>query len=130
MGNIINGLHFILDGRTKDPNCFTKDNIEAMLKQLVTDLKMTMIYGPITLEVPVEPMKLNGDVFLDDGGTSSFCVISTSHIATHLWPQRKAIMIDIASCKDFDANIAKKTIIKFMQLDKFKIKKYYRKQIL
>jgi len=34
------------------------------------------------------------------------CQITTSHISLHGWPLRGAFMMDIFSCKDFDAEAA------------------------
>ncbi len=127
MANVINGLHFILDAKAKEPfKVFTKDNIENMFLQLSKDLEMTIINGPITLEVPVEPEKLTGDSFQDDGGITSFCIISTSHMSLHCWPQRSVIMLDLSSCKGFDKMKAFATINSFMPLEKFEVHSLYR----
>lgn len=102
MANVIDGVHLVLDGKSKDVSLFSKDNIEKLLVELVDVMEMTIIFGPMVEEVPVDPAKLTGDVFKDEGGVSGLCLVNTSHVALHCWPMRNFVMFDASSCKRFD----------------------------
>ena len=100
--NIIDGLHLIVDGNVKDPALFEQENLSALFHELVVGLKMQLIHGPVFRQVVLDPSKLTGDEFQDEGGVSAYAMISTSHISIHCWPLRKTFMADIFSCKIFD----------------------------
>lgn len=100
------GRHLILDGAVKDPAVFTAEKLTALFQELAKALDMQIILGPNFVEVPVDPQILKqsrktGD-FLDEGGLSGTCVVSTSHMSLHAWPLRKVFSCDVYSCKDFD----------------------------
>ena len=46
--------------------------------------------------------KLDLPHFADEGGFSILGLISTSHIALHVWPARRYFMFDLVSCRAFD----------------------------
>ena len=104
------GIHIIIDGFVKDPSVFNSDSLTSAFKDLAESLKMKIIMGPDFLEVPLDPSKLQSDVFQDEGGITGMCVISTSHMSIHCWPIRKCFSMDVFSCKDFDSEKAKKII--------------------
>jgi S-adenosylmethionine decarboxylase len=106
MANEINGSVLTLDGTTCDPTCFTEDNLRAWMLETAQTLEMDVILGPIFKDVELDPSKLTGDVFQDEGGISGFCMISTSHISIHCWPLRKQFLADVFSCRPFDAMAA------------------------
>lgn len=110
MANEINGLHLIVDGRVDAPDVFSQENLRLLIVRLVKDLDMKLIWGPEFLEVEVEPEKLTGDAFTDEGGTSGFCMINKSHIAIHVWPLRLQFMLDVCSCDAFDSEKALNTL--------------------
>jgi S-adenosylmethionine decarboxylase len=115
MANVIDGLHLIVDGRVKSPRrAFTQSNLKALMMRLVEDLDMQLIWGPKFKRVKLEPAKLTGDVFQDEGGVSGICMIGTSHISVHVWPLRKHFSMDVFSCKSFDEARAKATIVEFL----------------
>jgi S-adenosylmethionine decarboxylase len=115
MANEIDGLHLIVDGLVESPkSVFTQENLKRLLLQLVDDLKMQLIFGPLFHEVEIEESKLTGDVFQDEGGVSGFCMIGTSHISIHVWPLRQHFSMDVFSCKQFDSLQARMTIEKFL----------------
>src|SRR5580693_8729251 len=115
MVNEIDGLHLIVDGLVESPEAvFTQENLRNLLLQLVADLKMQLIFGPIFHEVEIDESKLTGDVFQDEGGISGFCMIGTSHISIHVWPLRRHFSMDIFSCKQFENLKAQKTIEKYL----------------
>ena len=115
MANEICGTHLIVDGQVIDSKVFERANLENLFKTLVTNLEMKLIWGPEFLEVEVEPEKLTGDSFRDEGGTSGFCMINKSHIAIHVWPLRKQIMADLCSCDQFDTILAMETLESFLK---------------
>jgi len=115
MANVIDGLHLIVDGRVARPKkVFTRKNLKGLLLKLVEDLDMQLIWGPQFKKVDIDPTKLTGDVFQDEGGISGFCMIGTSHISIHVWPLRQHFSMDIFSCKHFDEAKAKRTVLEFL----------------
>lgn len=126
MSNVINGLHVIVDGTTTDPGCFNAENLHEMLLKLVEVLDMQLILGPIIKNVDIDPEKLTGDSFRDEGGVSAFCMISKSHISIHCWPLRKTFMADLFSCDGFDGDLAVKTLKEYVNADKIKYERVWR----
>lgn len=100
------GLHLILDGYVEDPSVFVSSKLVSLFKGLAEKLEMQIIMGPTFLEVELDPSKLTGDVFQDEGGITGMCVISTSHMSIHCWPLRKCFSMDVFSCKDFEEEAA------------------------
>lgn len=117
MANVIDGLHLTVDGKVKDSEVFSQFTLTHLLKTLVESLQMKLIWGPNFLEVAVEPEKLTGDKFTDEGGTSGFCMINKSHIAIHVWPLRKFFCMDICSCDRFDAEEALRIITRVLNVE-------------
>jgi len=99
------GKHIILDAFVAHPENFTKRKLKKIFISLTDALEMEIIGGPEFYEVALDPSKLVGATFQDEGGITGACVISTSHMAIHTWPLRKFMSIDIFSCKTF--NVAK-----------------------
>ena len=127
--NKIDGLHLIVDGLVGSPSVvFAEDNLRGLLLQLVEDLKMQLIFGPIFHSVEIDASKLTGDVFQDEGGVSGFCMIGTSHISIHVWPLRKHFSMDIFSCKQFDSELASSTIEKFLAPEQSQYNRVIRRQ--
>lgn len=123
------GLHLTIDGIVSEPDrVFTHENLDSLFKKLVEKLEMTMILGPIFKDVPFEPEKMDSKVFKDEGGTSAFCLISTSHITAHLWPLRGVFQMDIFSCKMFDEKAALEVVQQELSTTKLKFHKIIRRQ--
>jgi S-adenosylmethionine decarboxylase len=114
MANIICGLHLLVDGQVEDIKVFAEKNLNKLIIKLAEKLEMSIIFGPVMKTVRLDPSKLTGDVFQDEGGSSAFCMISTSHISIHVWPLRKAFLMDVFSCRNFDKVIAEETINKYL----------------
>ena len=115
MANVIDGLHLIVDGRARSPRrAFSQKNLRALMLKLVDVLDMQLIWGPKFKRVKVEPAKLTGDVFQDEGGISGVCMIGTSHISIHVWPLRQHFSMDVFSCKGFDEAAARVVIKEFL----------------
>jgi S-adenosylmethionine/arginine decarboxylase-like enzyme len=104
--NIIDGLHLLVDGNVQETALFEEANLDAMFRELVAALSMELIFGPYFKKVEIDPSKLTGDKFQDEGGLSAFAMISTSHISIHCWPLRRTFMADIFSCKLFSHETA------------------------
>ena len=100
----IAGTHLIVDGYVKNSAVFSPSTMLKMFDLLVESLGMQYLTRPLITPVELEPDKLATDD--DEGGTSYFCQITTSHIAAHTWELRRAIMLDVFSCKPFDTEIA------------------------
>lgn len=117
MANEINGSLLVLDGSTTDPECFNEANLQAWMLETAKALEMDIILGPVFKDVELDPSKLTGDVFQDEGGISGFCMISTSHISIHCWPLRKHFLADVFSCRPFDTMAAIAVARRFLSVD-------------
>jgi S-adenosylmethionine decarboxylase len=111
------GTHLIIDGYVKDPGVFEAKGLDALFRRLVSALDMQILSGPTFVEVDLDPTKLSGDVFQDEGGITGSCIISTSHIAIHCWPLRRFFSMDVFSCKDFNTAQAMSVINESLGLD-------------
>lgn len=120
MANVIDGLHIIADGSVPEgriAEAFSKTGLTTLMLDLVRVLDMQLIFGPVFKKVKLDPKKLTGDTFQDEGGISAFCMIGTSHISVHVWPLRQHFSMDVFSCKTFDEKKAKGVIEKFFKAD-------------
>ncbi len=118
MANVIDGLHVIADWSVPErriEEAFSRVGLTTLMLDLVKVLDMQLIYGPKFKKVRVDPSKLTGDVFQDEGGISGFCMIGTSHISVHVWPLRRHFSMDVFSCKSFNDVKARKVIEKFFE---------------
>lgn len=105
----IAGRHLIIDAYVKDGTVLNQpEKICDLFDELVKALDMEYLQRPAAYRVPITPTNLATDE--DDGGWSVICQITTSHIALHGWPLRRAVMLDVFSCVEFDAERAKQII--------------------
>lgn len=120
MGNVIAsaGTHVTIDAFVDDSSTFQAESLEKLFHRLVAALGMTILKGPEVIEVPVDPAILERaqetGVFEDEGGTTAFCVISTSHMSIHCWPLQKFFSADVFSCCDFEPMTALEIIREHM----------------
>jgi len=131
MANVIDGLHLIADGLVPErriEEAFSKVGLTTLMLDLVKVLDMQLIFGPLFKKVKIEPKKLTGDVFQDEGGISGICMIGTSHISVHVWPLRRHFSMDVFSCKAFDESKAKATLEKYFQPENVSYTAVKRKQ--
>jgi len=99
------GRHLLIDGFCEESEPLASaSRLEGMFRRLVGTLDMEILVPPVTKEVPLQPEKLATGS--DEGGITSFCVITTSHMSIHTWPLRRFFSMDVYSCKDFDADAA------------------------
>ena len=108
MKNIF-GLHLLIDGFVYDGKTLYPDYIYNLFDVLVEELKMQYLQRPMVMRVPLDESKLQTND--DEGGYSGICQITTSHISLHGWPLRKAFMMDIFSCKDFNHEKAQTIVV-------------------
>jgi len=104
----IAGTHVLIDGYVRDGKTLNPDTICTLFDRLVERLQMRYLQPPTAIRVPLDPEKLDSSE--DEGGWSVICQITTSHIALHGWPMRGAFMMDIFSCRGFDAEAAIETV--------------------
>ena len=66
------------------------------------------------MEILQKPSSVHCDK-KDNEGISSFCLITTSHIALHSWEKSKPnlVQLDVYSCKPFDTQIVLNKIREF-----------------
>lgn len=98
----LSGKHMTIDGIVADAVVLNEKSLESLIDAIVVDLGMTYLHRPIACSVPMDESKLNTED--DEGGVSCFAQITTSHIAIHGWPLKRGFMMDIFSCRDFDAD--------------------------
>lgn len=82
--------------------------VSDMLKKLVDLLGMRMLGPAHMYDVECEIEKLGKEPFEDEGGVTGVCVLSTSHCSIHTWPLRPFFVMDVYSCRDFDARLVEK----------------------
>ncbi len=79
--------------------------VSTMLQELVDLLGMRMLDKAHMYDVECEIEKLGKEPFEDEGGVTGVCVLSTSHCSIHTWPLRPFFVMDVYSCRDFDAGV-------------------------
>ena len=112
----LEGTHLIVDAHVQDASVLRRERMFELFDRLVDVLNMTYLVRPQAVEVQLDPSKLETDE--DEGGWSYWCMITTSHIAAHTWELRKAIMLDIMSCRSFDVQEALATLEEMLQFDR------------
>lgn len=100
------GKHIILDAVVQRTDNFTIPALTSLFHDLAEVLDMQIIGEPTFVEIELDPKKLTGNEFQDDGGITGMCIISTSHFALHAWTLRKFFSMDIFSCKPYVAKTA------------------------
>jgi len=106
-----NGRHVKVLSRGNAALLGDAQNVESTLRELVEILGMRLLGQPHMYEVETEIAKLNVEPFEDEGGVTGVCVLSTSHCAVHTWPLRPFFVMDIFSCRDFDASLVEKHLV-------------------
>ena len=82
--------HVIIRAQVADPitDCFSAD---CLMHDIIAGIDMEILIAP------------QSAYCADPGneGVTSFAVITTSHIAMHIWHLDKIVQLDVYSCKDF-----------------------------
>ena len=97
------GRHLKILGRGTPNKLGDTKAVEKMLTDLIDILGMRMLDRAHMYEVETEIEKLGKEPFEDEGGVTGVCVLSTSHCSIHTWPLRPFLVMDVYSCRDFDA---------------------------
>jgi S-adenosylmethionine/arginine decarboxylase-like enzyme len=103
----ISGTHLIIDAYVNDSSKLSEQNMRDSFDTIVSELGMQYIdplQGALSFSVPLEGSKLNTED--DEGGITVYAPITTSHLSAHAWPLRRAVMLDVFSCKHFDIEVA------------------------
>ncbi len=104
------GRHIKVLGRGAPSLLGEAKNVESTLRGLIDLLGMRLLDKPHMYEVETEIAKLGVEPFEDEGGVTGICVLSTSHCSIHTWPLRPFFVMDVYSCRDFDAQLVEKHI--------------------
>ena len=100
------GYHLLLDcGECDLDKMKDKSNIEKWIKCLVQDIDMTPIGEPYIARVAEDQ--------IDKAGYTAMQLIVTSHIASHFVDSTKQIYLDVFSCRKFDKETVKQSMIKY-----------------
>lgn len=97
------GKHIKVLGRGSASRMGDAKTVETMLVDLIDVLGMRLLDKAHMYEVETEISKLGVEPFEDEGGVTGVCVLSTSHCSIHTWPLRPFFVMDVYSCRDFDA---------------------------
>jgi S-adenosylmethionine/arginine decarboxylase-like enzyme len=81
-----------------------KENIEHWIRSLVVDIDMEPIGEPWITQVAMDQP--------DKGGYTAMQAIVTSHISAHFVDSTKQIYLDVFSCRKFDKETVKQSVIK------------------
>ncbi|MGC8490493.1 MAG: adenosylmethionine decarboxylase [Syntrophobacteraceae bacterium] len=105
------GVHLILDGYGCDSESLQDINlIYNFLDNYPSQMDMTKIMPPYVF-------RYNGLV-PEDWGVSGFVLIAESHISIHTFPDKQYLSIDMFSCKEFDTDVAIRTIKGYFDIKK------------
>lgn len=92
-------LHF--DGKADPDVLGNVAYLEHFVRRIASNARMTIL-NLISSNIALDLAKLGKGAFEDEGGYSIQALISTSHIALHVWPKRSHFMLDLVSCRAFD----------------------------
>jgi len=105
------GRHIKVLGKGSPELLGSRKNVKAMLETMVEALGMRCLGRPHMYEVENEIRKLGVEPFEDEGGVTGVVVLSTSHCAIHTWPLRPFFVMDVYSCRDFEADIVEQVLV-------------------
>jgi len=77
-----------------------QEYVENFIRAVVQATKMKILVEPQSISVPKSEASVD-DPIQDDGGLTTQCIISTSHIAYHSWPCQGRFRLVVDSCKNF-----------------------------
>lgn len=101
------------------------DYLQRLLAVVIRRAGMEQV-NQTTSFIPVDVRKLGRDQFEDEGGTSIMtrCIaaidslITTSHVALHVWPERGCFMFDLVSCRAFDQDETVQTLLTELDVER------------
>jgi S-adenosylmethionine decarboxylase len=115
------GRHIKVIGKGSADRLRNIELVKTMLENLVELLDMRCLGKPHMYEVEEEIAKLNTEPFEDEGGVTGVVVLSTSHCAIHTWPLRSFFIMDIFSCRDFDASLVEPFLKSYLAVSRLRI---------
>lgn len=88
--------HVIVRAEIESPPFETRP-VEDWLAQLVSDLGMNILYGPVAKYCELE----------HNEGMTAFCILSTSHCVLHTWDKcdKPIIQFDLYTCSELDLEL-------------------------
>lgn len=92
-----------LDGYSRSSAKLAQPAFLEHLVRTVASAASMRILNICSSNIEKDLTRMSGQVFSDEGGFSVLALISTSHIALHTWPERRAFMFDLVSCRPFEA---------------------------
>ena len=104
------GRHVKIVGKGSPELLRSVTGMKSMLAIMIDRLGMRMLDVAHMYEVEEELDKLGVEPFEDEGGVTGIAVLSTSHCAVHTWPLRGHFVMDVYSCRDFDASEAVRVV--------------------
>ena len=96
--------------------------IRAKVRQPITEPSwanhfMSSLITAVDMEVLIPPQS----VYCEDAGNegiTSIAVITTSHLAMHIWDKDCIVQLDVYSCKSFDPKVVYNLLDEFMSVEK------------
>jgi S-adenosylmethionine decarboxylase len=100
------GHHLMLDcGECDILAMQNKNHIEKWIKSLVVDIDMEPIGEPWIAQVEIDKPERTGHVAMQ--------AIVSSHISAHFVDSVRQVYVDVFSCRKFDKETVKQSIIKY-----------------
>lgn len=96
--------HLIVRAEIDNPPKDTKE-VELWFSQLVSDLGMKTLYGPVAVYSELK----------NNEGMTGFVILTTSHAAFHTWDaiEQPVMQLDIYTCSNLDLNVAWRALEQF-----------------
>lgn len=113
MDNNKYGKELILDIHKCNPNMFNRENIKMFFQELCEKIDMEKCEYYFWDDEGVPENEKQTEPHLK--GTSAIQFIKTSNITIHTLDILKQVYLNIFSCKDFDAEIVKKIVLKYFE---------------
>jgi len=115
------GRHIKVIGKGCPTRMRSVDGVRHFLEDLVQQLGMRCLGQPHTYEVAEEIARIGVEPFEDEGGTTGFVVLSTSHCAIHTWPLRETFVMDVYSCRDFEPAVVERLLVQHFEAHALKL---------
>jgi hypothetical protein len=90
--------------------------VERFFHRLIERIDMKPLTAPMSIVIPPDERNV-GDAHADDGGMTTQCIISTSHIAYHSWPLQCRFRLVVDSCKDFSSQTVVSTVAEWFPVN-------------
>jgi S-adenosylmethionine decarboxylase len=115
------GRHVKILGQAPPDRLRDPARIRDLLTNAIEKVGMRLLGEPHIYEVEEEVAKLGVEPFEDEGGVTGVAVLSTSHVAIHTWPLRSLFILDVFSCRDFDADVLQQVVRAHLEVERMKV---------